>query len=66
MNIFDDICQLDIQPTTIENVHESCYRSFNVIDILREMLDRKESRKSMIELIKYYKNLPQKEGRRIK
>ena len=47
-------------PTTINNVHESCYRSFQVLQDVKEMIKRKDSLETIeeyIELIESFENV---------
>jgi len=41
------------KPVTIGNVHESCYRSFSILESVKEMIKRGDSIETIKEYIEY-------------
>lgn len=46
-----DILTIKNFPTTLENMHESVFRSFQTLQKVKEMLARDDSRESILEVI---------------
>lgn len=47
----------DIQsmPTNMQNIHESCFRSYQILEKVIEMLNRGDSKETILELIQLMK-----------
>ena len=43
-------------PTVIDNTHESVYKSYQILNKVKEMLLRGDSQKTIIETINYLEN----------
>lgn len=48
-----ELKQIKTMPTVRDNVHESVYRSYQILELVKEMLLRKDSKETIIEIIKY-------------
>lgn len=43
-------------PTIYDDVHESVYRSYSILELVKEMLERWDSKETIIDMIKYLEN----------
>lgn len=50
-----DIERILSQPTVYENVHESIFRSYHILDKVMEMIERGDSKESIKEIVAYLK-----------
>jgi len=48
-----ELKQIKSMPTVRDNVHESVYRSYQILEKVKEMLSRGDSKETIIETIKY-------------
>jgi len=48
-----ELKQIKSMPTVRDNVHESVYRSYQILEKVKEMLLRGDSKETIIETIKY-------------
>jgi len=44
------------QPKIRNNVHESVYRSYHIIEYIKEMIKRGDSKETMLEIIEFMEN----------
>lgn len=49
----DDVRSL---PTVINGVHESCYKSYQELELMKKMLRRWDSRETILEIISFIEN----------
>lgn len=47
-------------PQTIDNVHESCYRSFHILRKVVEMVNRGDSKETINEMVELLNNTQKK------
>jgi hypothetical protein len=59
MNIFEQTEYLKDKPSTVNNIHESIYRSYDVVAIVFEMLNENVPNKVIKDFISYYYNMKQ-------
>ena len=45
--------ELKEKPTAINNVHQSCYRAFSILQDVKEMIKRKDSVETISEYIEF-------------
>jgi capsular polysaccharide biosynthesis protein len=48
-----EIKQIKSMPTLIGNTHESVYRSYQILEKVKQMLERGDSKETISETIKY-------------
>jgi len=41
------------RPTTIDNIHESCFRSYGILRVVTHMIERGDSKETILELIEF-------------
>ena len=41
------------KPDVINNTHESCYRTYSILDAVIEMLNRGDSKETIFDMINY-------------
>ena len=46
------------QPTSIEKVHESCYRSFHILNNVLGMIERGDSKETIFEVVEHLRADP--------
>jgi len=61
LTIYDKIKYMLSKPTVRNKVHESMYRSYDVVAIICEMLEKDYPKSAIKELIDYYYTSEQKE-----
>jgi hypothetical protein len=47
------------RPTTYNNVHESIYRSYGILEYVLDMIDRGDSNETIFEIVEFIKKQPQ-------
>ena len=45
-------------PTVIGNTHESCFRSYHVLDLTLEMIKRGDSKETIFDIVKFLTEHP--------
>lgn len=40
-------------PTVVDNAHESIYKSYHVLEKVRQMLEREDSKETILEIIEF-------------
>lgn len=48
-----EIDEIKQMPTVIDNVHESCYQSYHILEFVKSMIHRKDSIESIRQMICY-------------
>jgi hypothetical protein len=48
------ITRIQKLPNTLNNIHESCYKSYHVMNLMVEMLERGDSAESILMLVKHF------------
>lgn len=46
------------QPTTLEKVHESCYRSYHILEQVLQMVERVDSKETIFEVVDMLREYP--------
>jgi len=46
-----DVTEIQQMPTVINKTHESVYRSYQILEKVKEMLDRRDSNRTIMEFI---------------
>ena len=49
-NIMNEIYKILQKPTTIDKVHESMYRSYNIVDYILKMVERGDSKETIADV----------------
>ena len=47
-------------PTTLDNIHESCFRSYHILERVLEMVKRDDNKNTIFELVEFLKEYPAK------
>lgn len=50
--------EIQNQPTILEQIHESCFRSYHILDKVLEMIQRGDSTYTIFEVVKFLKEYP--------
>ena len=50
--------EIQIKPTCLENIHESCFRSYSILDKVLEMMERGDSKESIFEVVEFLNEYP--------
>lgn len=45
------ILEIKSKPTILAKIHERCYRSYQTLELVKEMLKRGDSRETILEVI---------------
>lgn len=53
-----ELKQIQKQPTCLEKIHESCYRSYHILDKVMEMINRNDSKETIIEMVEFLRQYP--------
>jgi hypothetical protein len=51
---FYKIEKIQKMPNTLDGVHESCYKSFHVMNLMGEMLGRGDSAETILMLLRHF------------
>lgn len=54
----ESLIKIQSIPTTIDNVHESAFRSYHILNQVLKMVDRNDSRDSIFEVVELLKSNP--------
>jgi hypothetical protein len=55
--------QIQGRPTTLDNIHESCFRSYSILDHVLKMVERGDSKETIFEVVEFLKQYPLETGR---
>lgn len=50
--------QIQMKPTCLENIHESCYRSYSILEQVLIMVERGDSKETIFEVVEFLKEYP--------
>ena len=50
--------EIQSRPTSLENIHESCYRSYGILDQVLIMVNRGDSKETIFEVVEFLKEYP--------
>lgn len=50
--------QIQRMPTSIDNIHESCFRAYSVLDMVLAMVERGDSKQTIFDLVELMKEHP--------
>ena len=50
--------QIQIKPTCLGNIHESCYRSYSILEKVLVMVERGDSKETIFEVVEFLKEYP--------
>lgn len=50
--------QIQIKPTCLENIHESCFRSYSILEQVLIMVKRGDSKETIFEIVEFLKEYP--------
>ena len=50
--------EIQLKPTYLENIHESCFRSYSILNKVLEMVERGDSKESIIEVVEFLNEYP--------
>lgn len=53
MKTYLNFSQILAKPVVIDNIHESCYRSYHILNMVLTMIERGDSKETIIELAEY-------------
>ena len=55
-----DIKEIIKMPKVMNNVHESSYRTWGILEYVEQMVSRGDSKETILEIIKFMKYYPEK------
>ena len=47
------LSDIDSMPTTIDNIHESCYKSYHLLEYVLVMVNRGDSKETITEVVNH-------------
>ena len=50
--------QIQMKPTCLENRHESCFRSYSILEQVLIMVERGDSKETIFEVVEFLKEYP--------
>ena len=50
--------EIQRQPTTLENIHESCFRSYYILERVLLMIERGDSPSTIFDVVNFFKRIP--------
>ena len=50
--------QIQMKPTCLENIHESCFRSYSILEQVLIMVERGDSKETIFEVVEFLKEYP--------
>lgn len=50
--------QIQMKPTCLEKIHESCYRSYSILEKVLIMVERGDSKETIFEVVEFLKEHP--------
>lgn len=50
--------QIQRMPTSIDNIHESAFRSYSVLDMVLAMVERGDSKQTIFDVVEMMKEYP--------
>jgi len=50
--------RIQAKPTTLENVHESCFRSYSILEYVLIMVERGDTKQTIFEVVEFLKEYP--------
>jgi hypothetical protein len=45
-------------PTILENIHESCFRSYHILEHVLKMIEREDSKETIFEIVEFLNCYP--------
>ena len=49
---------IQAKPTTLENIHESCFRSYDILEQVLIMVERGDTKETIFEVVEFLKCYP--------
>lgn len=49
--------QIQMMPTLMDKVHESCFQSFHILNFVLIMVERGDSKETILELVEMLRNI---------
>ena len=53
-----ELKRIQAKPTTLEKVHESVYRSYDILEHVLKMVERGDSKETIFEVVEFLKCYP--------
>jgi len=50
--------RIQAKPTTLENIHESCFRSYDILEQVLIMVERGDTKETIFEVVDFLKCYP--------
>ena len=50
--------QIQAMPTTLEKIHESCFRSYNILKQVMIMVERGDTKETIFEVVEFLQENP--------
>ena len=49
---------IQLKPTTLENIHESCFRSYDILEQVLVMVERGDSKETILQVVEFLRCYP--------
>ena len=53
------LSEIQLMPTVIDNTHESCFRSYQILDKVIELISRGDSKQTILDIIEHLRTMPE-------
>jgi hypothetical protein len=50
--------QIQAMPTTLENIHESCFKSYDILKQVLVMVERGDTKETIFEVVEFLQEYP--------
>ena len=50
--------EIQMKPTCLENIHESCFRSYSILDQVLRMVQRGDTKETIMEVVEFLNEYP--------
>ena len=50
--------EIQMKPTCLENIHESCFRSYSILDQVLIMVQRGDTKETIMEVVEFLNEYP--------
>ena len=53
------LSEIQLMPTAIDNTHESCFRSYHILDKAIDLISRGDSKQTILDIIEHLRTMPE-------
>lgn len=56
--MIESLKHIQKKPTTLDNIHESCFRSYSILEYVLEMVNREDSKETIFQVVELLREYP--------